>query len=123
MSFATAAGTADFTGHFKDIADGHFRQAQGLTLSSIGIGTYLGNWDTETDDKYENSVIRYVESGGNVIDTASNYRFQRSERNIGKALKKLADKFDRSELFIATKGGFLPFDKDLGNALNPSQDL
>ncbi len=112
MSFATAKGTNDFINHFSDIADGHFRAAQGLTLSSIGIGTYLGNWDSETDDKYENSVIKYVESAGNVIDTASNYRFQRSERNIGNALKKLAGTFDRSELFIATKGGFLPFNNE-----------
>ncbi|MEZ5346174.1 MAG: aldo/keto reductase [Pyrinomonadaceae bacterium] len=112
MNFATPTGTRDFNKHFSEIAEGHFRDAQGLNLSSIGIGTYLGNWDSATDEKYENSVIKYVESGGNVIDTASNYRFQRSERNIGKALKKLAGKFDRSELFIATKGGFLPFDNE-----------
>lgn len=112
MNFATLKGTEDFKKHFSDIAEGHFRDAQGLQLSSIGIGTYLGNWDSETDDKYENSVIKYVESGGNVIDTASNYRFQRSERNIGKALRKMSGKFDRSELFIATKGGFLPFDNE-----------
>ena len=50
--------------------------------------------------------------GGNVIDTASNYRFQRSERSIGKALQELPEDVDRSELFIATKGGFLPFDNE-----------
>jgi aryl-alcohol dehydrogenase-like predicted oxidoreductase len=49
--------------------------------------------------------------GCNVIDTAINYRCQRSERAIGAALKELAVRgYDRSELIIATKGGFLPFD-------------
>ena len=52
-----------------------------------------------------------MELGGNVIDSAINYRFQRSERSVGAALKKLADKgIGRQELVVATKGGFLPFD-------------
>jgi aryl-alcohol dehydrogenase-like predicted oxidoreductase len=46
-----------------------------------------------------------------VIDSAANYRFQRSERSIGEALKKLRDEgFAREELLICTKGGYLPFD-------------
>ncbi len=56
-------------------------------------------------------MVRTVELGSNVIDSAINYRFQRSERSIGAALKKLATKeIGRSEIVIATKGGFLPFD-------------
>ena len=34
--------------------------------------------------------MRAVELGANVIDTAANYRFQRSERSIGGALNELA---------------------------------
>lgn len=109
-NFATKQGTKNFKDRFTDFAEGHFRQAQGLWLSSIGIGTYLGNWDEATDENYKNAVVKYVESGGNVIDTASNYRFQRSERNIGEALEELSNK--RDELFIATKGGYLPFDNE-----------
>src|SRR6202022_3427348 len=49
--------------------------------------------------------------GVNVIDTAANYRFQRSERSIGAALRELnARGFAREELVICTKGGYLPFD-------------
>ncbi|HSE97171.1 MAG TPA: aldo/keto reductase, partial [Blastocatellia bacterium] len=46
------------------------------------------------------------------IDSAINYRFQRSERAIGAALKQLFDsgKAARDEIIIATKGGFIPFD-------------
>lgn len=110
-NFATSAGTEKYKNRFPDAANGHFRDAQGLTVSSIGIGTYLGNWDVATDESYIDSIVKYVESGGNVIDTAANYRFQRSERNIGEALKILAEKgFKREEILICTKGGFLPFD-------------
>ncbi|NNE68077.1 MAG: aldo/keto reductase [Pyrinomonadaceae bacterium] len=91
---------------------GNYRKSAGLTLSSIGIGTYLGNWDEETDSKYTDAVVEYVKSGGNVIDTASNYRFQRSERSIGAAIRELADHVDREALFICSKGGYLPFDNE-----------
>ncbi len=104
-------GTENFVKRFPDLAENHFRAAQNLQLSSIGIGTYLGNWDEETDANYTDSIVEYVNAGGNVIDTAANYRFQRSERNIGKALEKLlADGFSRDEIFVSTKAGFLPFD-------------
>lgn len=112
-NFATSEGTEKFKNRFPTAANGHFRNAQGLTVSSIGIGTYLGDWDVATDESYIESIVKYVESGGNVIDTAANYRFQRSERNIGEALKILAEKgFGREELLICTKGGFLPFDNE-----------
>lgn len=109
---ATPGGTRAFSERFPTVSRDHFREAQGLNVSSIGIGTYLGNWDARTDENYIESIVKYVESGGNVIDTAANYRFQRSERNIGAALKTLIERgFDRGELLICTKGGFLPFDE------------
>lgn len=107
---ATSEGTNRFAGRFGDAANGHFRDTNGLTLASVGIGTYLGNWDEATDERYAESVAAYVRSGGNVIDTAANYRFQRSERSIGAALKEIGTEFGREELFISTKGGYLPFD-------------
>jgi len=81
-------------------------------LSSIGIGTYLGNADDATDANYANAIVRAVQLGVNVIDSAANYRFQRSERSVGRALKTLAttDGVARDELVICTKGGYLPFD-------------
>jgi aryl-alcohol dehydrogenase-like predicted oxidoreductase len=109
---ATTAGTAAYRERFSDkIPGGHFRLSQGLWLSSIGIGTYLGNHDDAADDLYRRAVIHSVELGSNVIDSAINYRFQRSERAIGVALKDLAAKgFERGGIVVATKGGFLPFD-------------
>jgi aryl-alcohol dehydrogenase-like predicted oxidoreductase len=109
---ATPEGTLQYRARFRDrAAGGHFRQARGLQFSSIGIGSYLGNPDEDTDRRYTGAVIRAVELGVNVIDTAANYRFQRSERSIGAALADLqARGFDREELVICTKGGYLPFD-------------
>lgn len=110
---ATTEGTSNYRVRFKDsVADYHFRTQHNLSLSSIGIGTYLGNWDEATDKNYTDAVTRAVELGCNVIDTAANYRFQRSERSIGKALSKLIENgnFKRDEIVICTKGGYLPFD-------------
>ena len=51
---ATAEGTARYRDRFAGrAAHDHFKQQQGLTLSSIGIGTYLGNPDVETDVLHE----------------------------------------------------------------------
>ncbi|HEY3303694.1 MAG TPA: aldo/keto reductase [Candidatus Binatia bacterium] len=110
--WATAEQTAAYRKRFEGKIPGeHFRESQGLLLSSIGIGTYLGNHDSAADDLYRRAVVRAVELGCNVIDSAINYRFQRSERAIGAALKDLAAKgFERGEIVLATKGGFLPFD-------------
>ena len=111
-SCATSEGTLRYRERFTGTAaTAHFRQQQSLSLSSIGIGTYLGNADDETDLRYVAAVARAVESGANVIDTAANYRFQRSERSIGEAIRRLlAAGFSRDELIVCTKGGYLPFD-------------
>lgn len=111
--FATLEGTTRYRERFKaNAAPGHFRTQQNILHSSIGIGTYLGNADDETDVNYAAAIARAVELGVNVIDTAANYRFQRSERSIGNALRELTEArgFARDEIVICTKGGYLPFD-------------
>ncbi|MEP7271797.1 MAG: aldo/keto reductase [Acidobacteriota bacterium] len=110
---ASASGTATYRDRFKGLVDeSHFRESGGLTLSSIGLGTYLGHHDEQTDQSYAGAIKRALELGVNVVDTAANYRFQRSERVIGEVLASLiADgKIARDEIVIATKGGYVPFD-------------
>ena len=106
---ATKEGTTRYAQKFAGrAADGHFRETQRMVLSSLGIGTYLGQPDEKTDAAYTAAVVAAVESGINFIDSAINYRFQRSERNIGAALKQLATKgFSREEIVLCTKGGYL----------------
>ncbi len=110
---ATLEGTTRYRQRQSARTDpNHFRLEQDLWMSSIGIGTYLGKWDEVTDTRYADSVVHAVELGANVIDTAANYRFQRSERSIGEALKRLTETgaYQRDEIIICTKGGYLPFD-------------
>src|SRR5438128_2438774 len=109
---ATSEATAAYARRFEGrLAREHFRSWNGLSLSSIGFGTYLGPHDDETDAQYRAALRRAVDLGCNVIDAAVNYRFQRSERAVGEALVEMfAGGLRREAVFISTKGGFFPFD-------------
>ncbi len=118
---ATPQGTLRYAARFQGrAAAGHFRDVQaGLVLSSIGIGTYLGEADEATDEGYTSAVVAAVEGGINVVDAAINYRLQRSERSIGAALKQLAAKgFPRDEIVLCTKAGFLTPDGEMPDDAN-----
>lgn len=118
---ATAQGTLRYAARFHgSAARGHFREIRGgPILSSIGIGTYLGEPDEDTDRGYTESVTAAVEGGVNVIDTAINYRLQRSERSIRAALKNLARKgYAREEIVLCTKVGFLTPDGEMPDDLD-----
>lgn len=107
---ATPEGTLRYAARFQaQVAPGYFREIpSGLVMSSIGIGTYLGEPDAATDKGYADSVMTAVEGGINVVDSAINYRFQRSERSVGTALRELGKKgFERREIVVCTKAGFL----------------
>jgi aryl-alcohol dehydrogenase-like predicted oxidoreductase len=113
---ASAQGTLRYAARFQGrSAAGHFREILGgRVLSSIGIGTYLGEPDPATDRGYTQAVVAAVEGGINVIDSAINYRFQRSERSIGAALHELTAKgYGRDELMLCTKAGFLTPDGEM----------
>lgn len=118
---ATAQGTLRYAARFQGrAAAGHFRDVQaGLVLSSIGIGTYLGEPDEETDKGYASAVVAAVEGGINVVDSAINYRLQRSERSVGTALRQLAARgFPRDEIIVCTKAGFLTPDGEMPEDAN-----
>ena len=110
---ATAEGTAAYRRRFEHaLAHGHFRSASGWQLSSIGLGTNLGEVDSRTDASYRDAICAALQLGCNVFDSAINYRFQRSERAVGEALAAAfsAGTARREEVVISTKGGYLPFD-------------
>jgi len=120
--FATAEGTAHYRSRFPQLAEADFfRRAEhvpgvaDLWLSSIGLGTYLGEPDDAADAAYTEAISLAAASGINVLDSAINYRHQRSERNICVALARLVGAGDiaRPEIFISTKAGYLSFDGNL----------
>jgi len=111
---ATTSGTAAFAARFGNLP-GNYRPAMDLALSSIGIGTYLGEQDARTDAAYAESLRLALSLGINLIDTAVNYRLQRSERVIGAVLKEAiaAGTLKREEVVVATKGGYVTFDGEM----------
>ena len=110
--FPTTKGTKNFSEKF--LAE-NYNKFQSLSLSNVGIGTYLGEPDSQTDLMVKDAVKKSIMSGINVIDTAINYRAQKSERSIGQALSELtSDKsVTRDELFICTKNGYVTNDGDI----------
>jgi aryl-alcohol dehydrogenase-like predicted oxidoreductase len=111
---ATVEGTRRYAERFTGrLAAGHFRELEdGAWLSTLGLGTYLGPEDGVTDVLYQDAILRSLELGVNVIDTAVNYRHQRSERAIrtGLATAIARGVVARDEVVVATKGGFISFD-------------
>ncbi|HHH18993.1 MAG TPA: aldo/keto reductase [Campylobacterales bacterium] len=104
---ATLAYAKQFS-HYKDF----FVRHNGLIFSKLGVGTF-----NKEPYKEENYVFNYiagikeaVQNGINVIDTASNYRYGESEREIGIALQELVDEgvATREQLILCSKGGFIP---------------
>jgi aryl-alcohol dehydrogenase-like predicted oxidoreductase len=117
--YATPEATAHYAQRFPQAESaGHFRRPEWvkdigqLSLSSIGIGTYLGQADDDADRAYTTAISAALRSGVNVVDTAINYRHQRSERNIGAALSELlgAGRLRRDEVLVCSKAGYLTFD-------------
>jgi len=111
----SAEGTKNFVKRNSSIPGSNYRNFEGLELSNVGVGTYLGQSDSQTDELVKNSVKKSILYGINVIDTAINYRAQRAERSVGKAISELIDegKINRNEIFISTKNGYVTNDSEI----------
>src|SRR6476659_4007238 len=116
--YATNEGTRKYVDNATDnnkILRSHFRSFDGLHLSSIGMGTYLGEATSNDDELVENAVYESVKSSSiNVIDTAINYRLMKSEKSIGRAIDRLVKDniISRNQIFISTKNGYITNDGD-----------
>src|SRR5690242_10590756 len=86
---ATAAGTQRYAERFRGrfVPDFHRSSPLGVSTSSIGLGTYLGDPTDADDAAYAEAARRAIASGINLLDTAINYRCQRSERALGAAIQ------------------------------------
>jgi aryl-alcohol dehydrogenase-like predicted oxidoreductase len=111
---ATPDGTASYASRFTGHA-GNYRPMLGMSVSSVGIGTYLGGEDGATDAGYAQAIRAALVGGINLVDTAVNYRCQRSERVIGKVIAELAasGQLRREQILIASKGGYIAFDGEV----------
>ena len=113
MAHADPSGTENYSVRFPDFKKkGFYRDFMGVKISSLGLGTYLGESTDACDALYTGAIQTALVSGINLLDSAVNYRCMRSERNIGQALGELIKegKIRREEVVVCTKGGFIPFE-------------
>jgi aryl-alcohol dehydrogenase-like predicted oxidoreductase len=112
---ATAQGTNRLRTRFAAAHDDHFYRpfVSGALVSSLGMGTYLGDCDDAEDARYTATAVEALNRGVNLLDTAINYRCQRSERAIGEALRSVIGRgaMSRDEVIVCTKGGYIPLDR------------
>jgi aryl-alcohol dehydrogenase-like predicted oxidoreductase len=117
---ATGAGTralADRAVTTGSACPQHFRRFGDLALSSLGMGTYLGDPDPATDRRVSDALSQALRCGAmNVVDTSINYRHQRAERAVGRALAEGVRNgwFPREGVFVSTKSGYLAPDSESG---------
>ncbi len=113
-AYATKEGTFGYLKQFPKYSRDFFRFNGEVFVSSLGLGTFRKEPYREENYvlNYKEAVKRAVLGGMNLIDTAINYRYQMSEREIGEALSELfkEGKATREQLFITSKAGFLPLD-------------
>jgi aryl-alcohol dehydrogenase-like predicted oxidoreductase len=114
MSRATKEGTFSYLKKFGNYSKDFYRFNGELFFPSLGIGTFKAE-----PYKEDNYIINYAEAikmalrrGINFIDTAINYRYQMSEREIAEALNAMFEENEikREEVIIASKAGFIPLD-------------
>lgn len=77
----------------------------GLLTSDIALGTMIFGEKSDRStpaDEADKIIHRYIEAGGNHLDTANVYADGRSEEIVGKAIKS----HTRDQLIVATKVNF-----------------
>lgn len=111
MKHATNEGTRRYAkkfDHYKEFYLAH----NGLLFSKLGLGTFVKEPYKEENYlfSYKKVIKEAILNGINCIDTANNYRYGVSEKEVGSALYELLDedKIQRDEIILTSKGGFIP---------------
>jgi len=108
---ATPEATYNFAKRFSHYKDFYARH-DGLIFSKLGFGTFKKEPYKEENYTfdYKDALKTAIQSGINLIDTAINYRYQESEKEIGEVLEELMalGEVKREELIVCSKGGFIP---------------
>ena len=84
----------------------HYRTLghSGCAVSALALGTMTFGRETEESDSHD-QIDRFLDAGGNLIDTADVYTDGASEEIIGRWLSK-KQPHDRDRIVLATKGRF-----------------
>lgn len=106
MAWARAEDTAAFVEKFEEKLGSSVLGRTGLTVSSIGFGSYRIN---EYEPEHREALRHALVNGVNLIDTSSNYTDGSSERLIGDVLNELfaANRLRREQIIVVTKAGYV----------------
>ncbi|MDR2100561.1 MAG: aldo/keto reductase [Campylobacteraceae bacterium] len=111
--YATGEATYGFAKKFSHYRDFYIKHND-LYFSKLGFGTFKKEPYKEEnyDFNYKEALREAIFGGINVIDTAINYRYQQSEREVGEVLRGLFENGEvrRGEIVVCSKGGFIPLD-------------
>jgi aryl-alcohol dehydrogenase-like predicted oxidoreductase len=114
MECASKEGTFSYLKQFPKYSRDFYRFDGEVFVSSLGLGTFRKEPYREENYvlNYKDAVKTAVLNGINLIDTAINYRYQISEREIGEALAELfaEGKASREQLVVTSKAGFIPLE-------------
>ncbi len=109
-SFATLEGTDRYKNRFE-LAEDFYSKTEDLYISSLGVGSYIGEPYKEENYSFsfKEAIKEAILLGVNLIDTAINYRYTKSEKEIGEALSELINSgfLNRDEVVVCSKGGFI----------------
>ncbi|MEW5832877.1 MAG: aldo/keto reductase [Campylobacterota bacterium] len=114
MNCATKEGTFRYMKRFGQYSKEFYRFNGELFFPSLGLGTFKP--EPYREDNYiinfASAIQTALRRGINLIDTAINYRYQISEREIAEALHPMLQtgEIRRDEIIIASKAGFIPLD-------------
>lgn len=110
---ATLESTQSFAEQFSHYRD-FYVEFDGLVFSKLGLGTFKPEPYKEENYlfDYKNATKSAIRNGINVLDSASNYRYGQSEKEIGEAVSELIanNEIKRENLIITSKGGFIQLD-------------
>ena len=104
--------TTDTSRSIKSLTDYYLLGRSGLRVSPLCLGTmtFGEQWGWGSDAATAGSIFhRYLEAGGNFIDTADGYTNGHSEEMLGKLMK---DAGNRDRIVLATKFTFNGFPGD-----------
>ncbi|WP_428265095.1 aldo/keto reductase [Haliangium sp.] len=90
----------------KSLSEYHLLGRSGLRVSPLCLGTmtFGTEWGWGSDEKAARAIFdRYLDAGGNFIDTADMYTGGRSEEMLGKFIRKSST---RERVVVATKFTF-----------------
>ncbi|MCX6366654.1 MAG: aldo/keto reductase [Armatimonadetes bacterium] len=98
----------------------------GPQLTTVGFGAwaaggpYVFGWGPQDDNDSVAAMLKYLELGGNWIDTAAVYGFGHSETVVGRAVREFGQ-----PVFVATKCGRVapPAPNNGGASVRPQSDL